>query len=449
MDLSFLSDWVGKNIQLERGGPDELSGTLVAVGRDFITVRTDSGRVVSVKVEHIQTLAMAVKEDVPGVPEVELAEYSVPALEANDFRDLLSKCYLKLVQVNAGGPNKLVGVVIDQGDDWIKVVHGTTEFVTFPIQHIKSVSLVVPDPEPASSQQVAEDSEHQAKRDGDHARVARKRQRRSGDPRRPFAPPRSFRKKHARDPGSSKGKKNERRTDEFDKIKSNFNEQDETGLSGAAWDGEQRESGTRVSSEWAQPVGAREALTRTETQAGGAVHGNEPDTGNRDAEADQDLSRTEWTEPAREPGQARRYWWQGEWSHKEWAHHAWVPGDAEPDDAELEDVAVDPWEKEEWHSWQAVALERNRRRKDGNGRAAIQPKDRRSSAEPRVLTRRVAGTGIPRAGAGGGAPRNHGKVRDGKRSNTSPARGKLRRGAVPRAKLGAAVRRRFKSSLPR
>lgn len=149
MDFSFLSESVGKSVQLERGGPDKLQGTLRSIMSDCLAVETKNDGVVYVQSQHIKTISEHVVTEVQmtrtqpvdaNAPVVE--ELHPPLVEADNFNDLLQKLNHRLVRVNHGGPNSLQGVLIGIHPDVVTVLHDMKDYVHYPIYHIKSIMWI-------------------------------------------------------------------------------------------------------------------------------------------------------------------------------------------------------------------------------------------------------------------------------------------------------------------
>lgn len=163
MDFGFMSDSIGKTVRLERGGPDELTGKLLGIMPDAITLETNKHGIVYVQSQHVKTISEAV------IPEVQLSsiipadgydlapvESQLPRVYADDFRDLLSKLMHRLIRINHGGPNALQGVLIDVRPEAVTIVHDMKDYVHYPIFHIKSITWIVnaqgqPDQAPAGN----------------------------------------------------------------------------------------------------------------------------------------------------------------------------------------------------------------------------------------------------------------------------------------------------------
>lgn len=158
MDFSFLSDTVGKKIRLERGGPDKLEGTLLAIMPDALAIETQNEGIVYVHGYHVKTLSETVVQEIEmpsaTTPEgvVEPEEPRAPLIEAENFADVLTKLTHQMVRVNHGGPNSLQGVLIRCFPEAITILHEMKDYVHYPIHHIKSVTWIYQKRERAKDQ---------------------------------------------------------------------------------------------------------------------------------------------------------------------------------------------------------------------------------------------------------------------------------------------------------
>lgn len=155
MDFSFMSDLIGKSVRLERGGPDKVEGKLLAIMTDVLAIQTQKEGIVYVNGDHVKTISESV------IPEIQIVksapvntclpvpEEEVPPLvEAQNFRNLLSQLRHKLIRVNQGGPNSLLGVLIDvkpnfESAEMITLLHDMKDYVHFPIYHVRSVTWII------------------------------------------------------------------------------------------------------------------------------------------------------------------------------------------------------------------------------------------------------------------------------------------------------------------
>lgn len=162
MDFGFMSNSVGKLIQVERGGPDKIKGKLLGIKGDHLAVETENG-VVYVHTPHVKTIS----EPIVVEKQAENAEpAAVPAappvvLEADDFTSLIGQMEHKYVKINQGGPNALEGVVLLQREGVVTIVHKMKDYVHYPIYHIKTITWIAN----AMKQEEKKDDNKNAKND--------------------------------------------------------------------------------------------------------------------------------------------------------------------------------------------------------------------------------------------------------------------------------------------
>lgn len=143
MSFEYLGNAIGKQIQIERGGPDKLQGKLLAVKDDHMIVHTENG-IVYVNNQHVKTISEPILNEVQEVVVDENLVVPEPiVVEAVDFRNLLSQLTHKLVKINQGGPNSLEGVLLTVRDDAVTIVHKMKDYVHYPLYHIKTITWVM------------------------------------------------------------------------------------------------------------------------------------------------------------------------------------------------------------------------------------------------------------------------------------------------------------------
>lgn len=154
MDFSFMSDSIGRTIQVERGGPDKIAGKLIHIASDYLAVQKENGEIVYVNTEHIKNVSE------PVIPQLQTTG-SEPAdadtnatepnpsilLEATIFQDLLPQLVTQMIRVNLGGPNSLQGILTSTSNEYITVLHDMRDYVHYPLYHIKSITWIVNPPE--------------------------------------------------------------------------------------------------------------------------------------------------------------------------------------------------------------------------------------------------------------------------------------------------------------
>lgn len=172
MDFSFLKDSCGKQIQVERGGPDKLEGILRHVQGDYMAVQTKDG-LLYLNCNHIKSITEALVSG-SGGEEWEAVE----CIQADNFYDLMESLNHRLVKINHGGPNALQGVLIECRPEAVTIVHQMKEYVHFPTYHIKSISVVT---ENKNDKDKNKDEKNENKNEGKEERREERREDRRDD----------------------------------------------------------------------------------------------------------------------------------------------------------------------------------------------------------------------------------------------------------------------------
>lgn len=179
MDFRFLSDSIGKVVQLERGGPDKLVGELVDVRCDYLVLRTKEHGIQYCASWHIKTITEPIVSRIDSQCDSDDEDrdaMAIPILEAENFRELLEKMESNLVQINHSGPNMLKGVLYsaDRDYDWITLIHDMKEYVYFPIFHIRSISQIYEMGQEKKHEKGDRDSEKHSDKHGEEGRDKKK-----------------------------------------------------------------------------------------------------------------------------------------------------------------------------------------------------------------------------------------------------------------------------------
>jgi len=122
---------VGHHVKINRGGPDSVEGTLIAVPGDYLVLSGADG-VVYVNGSHVKSITEGNRS--------QNRSRSVDFVSASSFQSLLSKLRLQFVQINRGGPEKTEGFLAEVNSDFLLLIVGR-EFVRVPLFHIKTISV--------------------------------------------------------------------------------------------------------------------------------------------------------------------------------------------------------------------------------------------------------------------------------------------------------------------
>jgi len=128
---NYLNSLVGRNVKINRGGPDAMSGRLVAVRSNYLVLQTKKG-VVYINAEHVKSITEAA-----GGSGGRTAMYIV----ADSFNGVLRQLRQQFVQINQGGPEKVEGYIAEVSGDSLLLISGR-DSIRIPLFHVRSVSLV-------------------------------------------------------------------------------------------------------------------------------------------------------------------------------------------------------------------------------------------------------------------------------------------------------------------
>ncbi|EFM11627.1 conserved hypothetical protein [Paenibacillus curdlanolyticus YK9] len=150
---NFLNALIGKKVKINRGGPNSIVGRLLAVKSDYLVVATWEG-IVYVKTAHIKSITeldgssgsrsgghSSGRSD--GRTEGRTGGRSRGGkkfIDADNFTGVLKALNQHFVQVNWGGPEKVVGFLSEVKGDHILVV-SDHKIIKIFILHIQSIKL--------------------------------------------------------------------------------------------------------------------------------------------------------------------------------------------------------------------------------------------------------------------------------------------------------------------
>ncbi len=126
----YLHSLIGRNVKINRGGPDALTGRLLAVRSNYLVLQTRNG-IVYINAEHVKSITEAA-----GGTGGRTAMY----IMADSFNGVLRQLRQQFVQINQGGPEKVEGFVAEVSHDTLLLV-SNKEAIRIPLFHIRSVSL--------------------------------------------------------------------------------------------------------------------------------------------------------------------------------------------------------------------------------------------------------------------------------------------------------------------
>lgn len=145
MDKATLELLVGKDVRVDRGGPESRMGKLLVVKDDYIVVYIKDTGNVYYKTEHIKSISVDTRTIAdtsvvvidPDLPELLLP----PIIDGVDFIAVVKEMKFRWVQINRGGPEKLEGVLTDVTDILVTLTVGSEIVRVMPF-HIRNISYV-------------------------------------------------------------------------------------------------------------------------------------------------------------------------------------------------------------------------------------------------------------------------------------------------------------------
>jgi spore coat protein B len=123
----YLANWLGKQVRVNRAGPDSFVGTLHSIQMDHLVVLAKEGTVY-IKTAHIKSISEA---------EGGRATSGADVATAPTFVGLLHRLLGQSVVVN-GGPERMEGTVADVNHETL-TLEADQERIRIPIFHIKHV----------------------------------------------------------------------------------------------------------------------------------------------------------------------------------------------------------------------------------------------------------------------------------------------------------------------
>ncbi|MFC5448623.1 hypothetical protein [Paenibacillus aestuarii] len=138
------STLVGKQVRLDRGGPESRLGRVVAVGTDYVVLLSEKDGLLYYNTQHVKSMTLNTKDAVEAY-ESNVAQpqpMTLKIMEGENFAALLLGMKNLWCQVNRGGHESVQGVLSEVNDGHITMVVNH-ELVTIFTYHIKSISYGV------------------------------------------------------------------------------------------------------------------------------------------------------------------------------------------------------------------------------------------------------------------------------------------------------------------
>lgn len=134
MNGQGLRSLIGRDIKVNRGGPDAIQGTLMDVRWDYMAMGCKEG-IVYVNESHVKSITETGRSG--GVR----GAVGNP-IPSNTFLGVMQALRFRHVQINRGGPEKVAGVLAEANQSQLILTLKNQEIIRIPLQHVKSVSIV-------------------------------------------------------------------------------------------------------------------------------------------------------------------------------------------------------------------------------------------------------------------------------------------------------------------
>ncbi|WP_144939361.1 hypothetical protein [Paenibacillus sp. 32O-W] len=132
-ESNYLASLIGKEVKINRGGPDTVLGKLLAVQSDYLILHCSDGAVY-VQNSHVKSITEN-RENKSSTYDEAPRYY-----EGDSFHDVLENLKHRFVQINGGGPEKLEGFIVDVTSTHLLLVV-KQEVIRVPIFHIRSICV--------------------------------------------------------------------------------------------------------------------------------------------------------------------------------------------------------------------------------------------------------------------------------------------------------------------
>lgn len=130
---------VGRQVKINRGGPDSVTGTLIAIPGDYLVIATKTG-IVYVNGSHVKSITEGGSSGGKSKGNTSGRTGGIPYIAAPNFNALLARLRHQFIQINRGGPEKVEGFLVESNSNFLLLVV-KREQVRIPIYHIKTVNV--------------------------------------------------------------------------------------------------------------------------------------------------------------------------------------------------------------------------------------------------------------------------------------------------------------------
>ncbi|MDQ6597647.1 hypothetical protein E2K98_05655 [Bacillus salipaludis] len=134
MFLDLLRSFVGKVINIDRGGRGSKVGKLLDVYNDYFVLLTEEDGVVYYNTQHIKS----VTENTKGFKNEFTEDFEYK--KANNLLSLLENQKLQWIKINHDGPEKIEGILFDINDDMMTLIFND-EIVRISMFHLRTIRM--------------------------------------------------------------------------------------------------------------------------------------------------------------------------------------------------------------------------------------------------------------------------------------------------------------------
>lgn len=138
-NFTYLDDFIGRVVQVDRGGPESQSGILLANREDFFILKGENEAIYYYQHAHVKSISTH-SQDGFGLTTVLIEE---DLSEGTTFTEVLNELRHKWVNINRGGPSKMEGLIDSVKGDALTLIYQNT-LLLVPIFHIRNVTLGAP-----------------------------------------------------------------------------------------------------------------------------------------------------------------------------------------------------------------------------------------------------------------------------------------------------------------
>ncbi|GAB7386672.1 hypothetical protein BSNK01_05080 [Bacillaceae bacterium] len=137
-DFFSLYSLLGRNVRINRGGPDSRHGRLIAVKSDYLVLQVREEGILYYRTNQIKSITVDTQED--SYLERKDSEVQGRYVNVERFDELLKRMNHHWVQVNRGGHECIRGVLLHEGEDDVSVIINN-EIVKINPTHIRNISF--------------------------------------------------------------------------------------------------------------------------------------------------------------------------------------------------------------------------------------------------------------------------------------------------------------------